>query len=263
LDRNALLNNIRETQDLPVVADLQMGDLQPSDIPGFKTANLTIVYRQNAQPVVRKIYVSDDNRHYVLDGFSDLTINPDQERIRKVDISKAPILGNKKAPVTVISFVDFQCPFCDKAFDFQSRILKDYDGKVRLVYKSMPLPFHPWARKAAIAMQCAGQMSEKKSWAFYNSVFQHQAEISKDQDPSARLMDLAKEADLSSPKFLSCMEDPGTIEAVKQDMEEAQSVGVDGTPAFLVNGHLVVGADEQTLRLRIDESLQGKHGKYE
>jgi protein-disulfide isomerase len=262
LDKDALLSNIRETQDLLAATVVEIGDLQASGIPGFGVAELRVVYRKDTPPVVRKIFISDDNRHYVMDGFGDLTTNPDQDRIQKVDIANAPMRGKKNAPVTVIEFVDFQCPYCQRAYDFEGKILKDDEGQIRWVYKAMPLPSHLWAEPAAIAMECAKLRDRKKCWNLHDAIFQHQVEISTSKDPSARLIALAKESGFSSSKFLSCYENRATSGTVHKDIDEGQSAGINGTPGFLVNGHLIVGAEEQTLRLRIDESLQGKHGKY-
>jgi protein-disulfide isomerase len=164
--------------------------------------------------------------------------------------------------VTVVEFVDFQCPFCKRGFDFQSKIMKDYAGKVRWVYKAFPLPFHPWAEMAAEAAECAKERDESKFWGFHDDIFQHQDVISGSKDPSANLLALAKESGYSSKKFLSCYDSKVTSGTIHKDIDEGQSVGINGTPGYMVNGHLVVGADEQTLRTRIDECLQGKHGKY-
>ena len=261
VNKDALLNNIRETQDIQAGATLTVGDFKPSEVPGFSVAGATLTY-QGYPPYIRKIYVSDDNRHYLMGDFGDINSNPDQDRIAKVDISQSPMLGEKKAPVTVIEFVDFECPFCKRAFDYQDDIMKLYAGKVRLVYKAYPLSFHPWAEPAAIAAQCAQLSVPKKFWGFYNDIFQHQDDISSAKDPSARLMELAKESGYSSKKFLSCYENKVSSPTVHKEIEEGQSAGINGTPGYMINGHLLSGADENTLRSRIDECLLGKHGKY-
>lgn len=263
LNKQALLDSIREADQVPYSAMVEMGDLKPSEIPGFRVAELHITYQTGYPPSSRKVYVSDDNRHYLMGEFMDMTANPDQGRIKKVDISKAPVRGKKSARVTVVEFVDFQCPYCRVAYIFEDQVMKDYSGKIRWVYKAFPLGFHPWAQPAAVAAECAKLQGDGKFWRLHDEIFRSQNVISSTSTKAdLRLQELAMKCGVNPQRFLACYQGKEAPQAVEKDLFEGQSAGINGTPGFLVNGHLVSGADERTLRQRIDEALQGKHGKY-
>jgi len=268
-DKNAFLEHLQESYDIPFNATVEMGELQPSDIPGFKKAEIHVKLPGKSSENVSNIYLSDDNRHYLWGEFADRLTNADQERIQNVDISNSPVRGNKKAKVVVIEFTDFQCPYCSMAFKFQNKVLNDYKGKIRWVYKSLPLPGHSWAELAAITAECAYLQNKEKFWKLHDAFFENQHSISSMHfststlaETQTRLLELAKQNGLRSKSFQRCVNKIETMPLVQKDLAEASAVKVGGTPGFLVNGHLVSGANEKGLRQRIDEALNGKHGKY-
>ncbi len=156
-----------------------------------------------------------------------------------------PILGDKDAPVTIVEFSDFQCPFCRAFFEgAYSQIKKEYvdTGKVRIVFRDFPLAFHEAARPASLAGQCA--LEQGKFWEYHDKMFQEQAK--KGQGTVAfgvpELKTWATEIGLNASQFNTCLDTAKYDADVQADMDAGTDVGVSGTPSFFVNGTLLVGA---------------------
>ena len=150
-----------------------------------------------------------------------------------------PYLGNKNAPVTIVEFSDFQCPYCSRfrtqTFD---QIKEQYidTGKVRFVYRDFPLTsIHPMAQKSAEASECADEQG--KFWEYHDNIFENQASLSIDN-----LKKWAKDLSLNENKFNSCLDSGKYADEVKKDMNNGASVGVRGTPYFMVGNTVLEGA---------------------
>ncbi|MEK7503658.1 MAG: thioredoxin domain-containing protein [Patescibacteria group bacterium] len=158
-------------------------------------------------------------------------------KIQTFEITKDNhVRGNFNAPVTLVEFSDFECPFCERIFPTMNKILNDYDGKVRLVYKQFPLSFHPNAQKAAEASECASEQG--KFWEYHDKLFEGQ--------PSGFSVDKFKQwagvLGLNAAQFNSCLDGGKYAQKVQKDFQEGQQKGVNGTPATFVNGQFVSGA---------------------
>lgn len=153
------------------------------------------------------------------------------------DITKADhIRGSFDAPVTLVEFSDFECPFCAKFAPTLDKILSDYKGKVRLVYKYYPLSFHPNAQKAAEAAECASEQG--KFWEYHDKLF-----ANLDNGFSVdNFKQWAGDLDLNTAKFNKCLDSDKYADKVQADSQEGSEKGVSGTPATFVNGELVSGA---------------------
>jgi protein-disulfide isomerase len=157
-----------------------------------------------------------------------------------VDVSEAgnPSMGDAKAPVTIIEFSDFECPFCGRyVTQTYPQIKKDYvdTGKVRIVFRDYPLPFHSNAQKAAEAAECADDQG--KFWEMHSKLFSNQQALS-----VANLKKYAGELALDQTKFDECLDSGKHAAEVQQDLADGSAAGVSGTPSFFVNGMLLVGA---------------------
>jgi len=150
--------------------------------------------------------------------------------------SHTPVLGPKTAPVTVIEFGDFECPFCGRAEATVQELQKQYGDKVRWAYKNMPLPFHPHAMPAAKAAMAA--FKQGKFWEYTRLIWENQQNLSHE----SVLTDLAKQAGLDMDTFNADRASQEVEEWIKADMMEAQQLGADGTPYFIINGQAVSGA---------------------
>lgn len=260
LDNAVLAEHIRESYNVPAAVEISVGTPTAAGVPGFKKAPITFKRGESAQQDT--VWVSDNGKHYLLGSFKDMSTNPDQERLAKLDLSASPARGPKKAPVTVVQYTDFECPFCQKGYEImQERIMKDYPGKVRWVYKALPLvSIHAMAEPAAVGAECAKLQKEDLFWKVHDSLFAAQRELTPDT-LAEKLAGYVKAGGGDVKAFEACYEAKKTLGAVSKDAAEAESLGITGTPAFLVNGHLVSGADYATIKRLVDEALQGRHGK--
>jgi protein-disulfide isomerase len=153
----------------------------------------------------------------------------------KVDVGNSPTKGPKDAPVTIIEFSDFECPFCQRGANTADEILKNYPKEVRLVFKNLPLPFHNNAVPAAKAALAAGKQG--KFWQMHDVLFQNQKGLTEEL-----FLNTAKDLGLDIEKFKKDMASDAIAKQIEEDKAAAQKVGISGTPGFLVNGVLVRGA---------------------
>jgi len=154
---------------------------------------------------------------------------------KKVDVGNAPARGPKDAPITVVVFSDFQCPFCSRIESSFVELEKLFPGKVRVVWKNFPLSFHNRARPAAEAALAANEQG--KFWQMHATIFKNQNAL-EDSD----LEKYAEDIGLDMKKFKTATASHKFAAAVDADLKQGTSLGVEGTPATFVNGHLVSGA---------------------
>ena len=160
-----------------------------------------------------------------------------------VDIDDDPMLGDEDAPVTIVSFEDFQCPFCKRSFDQTFPMLKkNYieTGKVRYIYRDFPLPFHTEADEAANAAECAGD--QDKFWEMHEMIYKNQQEWAGNSQAISIFKGYAKDIGLDTTKFDSCLDSRKYDSEIQNDMSDGNSYGVSGTPTFFINGISLVGA---------------------
>ena len=147
-----------------------------------------------------------------------------------ISITNEPFKGEGGAKVAVIEFSDYQCPFCARySKDTFAQIEDDYvdTGKVKYVFRDLPLPFHKHAFKAAEAAHCAGEQG--KFWEMHDLLFQNQAALGAEQLPT-----YAKTLGLSEAGFQRCLEAGEFADDIKKDIADAGTVGISGTPTFLL-----------------------------
>ena len=165
-----------------------------------------------------------------------------------INLAKAYTKGSQDAPVVFVEFADYECPYCQKVNPQLQQLKKEYGDKVAIVYKDFPLPMHHTAEKAAEAARCAGEQG--KYWEYHDVLF-----YSKQTDADA-LKEHAKVLKLDGDKFASCLDNGTQAAAVKQDLDEARSLGLTGTPSFFVNGHFVSGVvDYEALKDMVNQQL--------
>ena len=147
----------------------------------------------------------------------------------------APTSGKAGAPVTLVEFSDFQCPYCQGFVPTLKRIEKEYGDRVLIVYRQYPIPnLHPNAFKAAEASLCANE--EGKFWELHDVMFAEQQQLS-----VSDLKEKARRLGMNSKKFDGCLDSGRYVEQVQNDQKEGLRVGISGTPAVFINGILVEG----------------------
>lgn len=168
-----------------------------------------------------------------------------------VSVDDDPMRGSPDAKVTIIQFADFQCPYCGKANQTMTQVLKDYDGKVKMVFRDFPLGFHASATPAAVATNCAGKQG--KYWEMFDQVMPNQSALDE-----ADLLRYAQAAKVDINKWQECRKDPAMVAEVEKDQADGAALGVTGTPAFFVNGIMMSGAlPYDQFKSIIDRELAG------
>ena len=164
---------------------------------------------------------------------ANLKLDLPQPRIQVA--AEGPTRGPKDAPITIVEFSDFECPYCGSAFETVEQVMNAYAGKVRLVYRQFPLSFHPHAAKAAEASLCAADQG--KFWEYHDVLFKNQKKL----EPTD-LKVHATEVGIDAQKFGQCLDSGDKKKAVDADQQAGLAAGVGGTPAFFINGIFLNGA---------------------
>jgi protein-disulfide isomerase len=149
------------------------------------------------------------------------------------------IRGAKNAQITLVEYSDFECPFCSRSYETVQALLKKYDGKIRLVYKHLPLSFHEQSMISAKYYEAIRLQDEKKAFAFHDEVFKNQAKL---KNGEGFLQAVAKQVGADVNKVKKDLNSKAVTDRIAADMKEAQEFGMQGTPGFLVNGVPVRGA---------------------
>ncbi|KKQ55101.1 MAG: hypothetical protein US74_C0041G0010 [Parcubacteria group bacterium GW2011_GWA2_38_13] len=147
------------------------------------------------------------------------------------------IRGDKNAKITMVEYSDFECPFCLRHNPTIDKILSEYKGKVRLIYRHFPLSFHPQAQKAAEAFECAGEQG--KAYEMHDKIYQANAAANMSIETWKKT---AKDLGLNTSKFNDCLDTGKYASKISQQQNDGAAAGVEGTPATFINGKLVSGA---------------------
>jgi protein-disulfide isomerase len=176
-------------------------------------------------------------------------LDPPRSTVRA---ATSPAKGPTDAPIELIEFADFQCPFCLAASPTVKRVLDTYGNRIRFVYRNFPLQNHPDARPAAEAAQCANEQGQ--FWAYHDRLFAVPGKLS-DADLKQTAVDLG----LDPARFNTCVDQHQYKSVVEADAQAGADAGVSGTPAFFINGRLLSGAQPYDAFKRvIDEELELK-----
>ncbi len=203
-------------------------------------------------------YLTKDGKLFFPQGFDvaaaeqEFAAPAESGSVLEVSSDDDPVLGNKDAPVTIIEFSDFQCPFCARFFSETFPLLEENyvnTGKVKIVFRDFPLNFHPEAEPAALAAECADEQG--KFWEYHDLLFKNQDALS-----AENYKKWAQDLGLDTVAFSDCLDSQKYLDEVKADVEDGVKYGVTGTPAFFVNGQAVTGAQPyEVFQKEIDAAL--------
>lgn len=227
------------------------------DVEGTCYRKLVLESGTTSQRRLLTFYLSPD-RKYLSSNLFDLTLNPDVEReklaaeLRKVLTSDtSPTRGNNNAPVTIVEFSDFQCPYCQRFESIYKGLPQDVQQRVRLVYKELPLPMHPWAQPAASIAVCASVQSNEAFWQVHDFFFSNQAELN-----SLNLTERLKSVRaLDVDSIQQCVNSKKAQPVLDRDQALASELRVTGTPTIFVNGKRVTVQTSDQLELEIHRAL--------
>lgn len=250
VDTAKLIEYYRRKANIPPNAPVTVEGLKDAPIPGAKQGSLVVSGRKVG------FLASPDGRYAVFGDVEDLSVDPFKAVMEKINLEGRPAKGPKDAKVTIVEYSDFQCPFCTRGYTtIETQVLKEYGDKVRFVYKHFPLGFHKWAEPGAVAVECAADQNADAYWKLYAYLFENQKDINP-QNLKDKSKEVLAPTKIDMAKWEACFDGNKTVERVRADMEEGQSVGVTGTPGFIINGRLVSGAQPfERFKAIIDDEL--------
>ncbi len=229
---------------------MDVSKFKDSKLAGFKEGSFNMGGRQTVP-----VFISGNGKFLVLGTeIYDTTVDPQKEIMEKISLKGVPTKGADNAKVVIVEYSDFQCPFCKRGKDMLPQILKEYDGKVKIAFKQLPLKNHNWAMPAAIATVCAYEQGNDKFWALHDKLFDSQKDITL-ENSKEKFNQYAKEVGLDTKKFDTCLNSKEVKAKVESQMQEATEIGVQSTPTFVVNGMIVPGANPEGLKSAIEIQL--------
>ncbi|MGB8213513.1 MAG: DsbA family protein [Anaerolineales bacterium] len=192
---------------------------------------------------------------YLLWGTTQPSGAADTNPARRVTVSTdgQPSIGPSNAPVTIVEFSDYQCPYCQAWFQqVYQPLLASYPNKIRFVYRDLPLPMHPEAVPAAEAADCAGEQGAY--WKYHDALFNQQYGLNR-----AAYEHYAADLGLDAKAFSACLDSNRYLSKIQANASDAASVGLNSTPSFVINGRVLIGAlPLADFKAVIDEELAAK-----
>ena len=253
---------VRAHYSLPPDVNLLLGNLRASEFPNYDELTITFASEDKKQPY--EFLLSRDRKTLVRMTKMDLSKDPYLETMSKIDVRGRPTRGNKDAKVVVVSYDDFECPFCSRMHaTLFPEIFKEYSDRVLFIYKDYPLEeIHPWSIHAAIDANCLAAQSADAYWDYadYLHANQHAVSAKGRGGENAELDRLAmlqgQTHKLDEPKLQACVKTQDD-KAVRASMKEGDELGVNATPALFVNGQKLDGAVPiAEVRAALDQALR-------
>lgn len=264
VDKVKLENFLRRLEAWPPVIDVKIADPKPSaDLRGFYEVAVHLSY--NEQHLDETYYVSLDGQKIFKGEIYDLTKSPFQANLDKIKTDKQPGFGAADAPVSLVVFGDFECPYCkEEASILRQNVPATFPGKVRVYFLDFPLEsIHPWSRAAAIGGRCVLRQSEDAFWKYHDWIYDHQTEVTPD-NYNAKLMEWAGGAGVDSVQLGRCVDSKATDAEVTRTQTMGRSLGVDGTPTLYLNGRKLMDQNaqwstlQQLIALEVDQQAKAK-----
>ncbi|HLN03102.1 MAG TPA: thioredoxin domain-containing protein [Bryobacteraceae bacterium] len=228
---------------------VEIGDPKPSDLPGF--SEVEVHASQGAASADETLYVSKDGQKILRGAIFDIAQNPFKPQLDKLHTDLSPSMGTPGAPVVIVLFSDFECPYCkEEAKALRTNLLATYPKEVRLYFKELPLAqIHPWAMPAAIAGRCIFKQNPAAFWDYHDWIYEAQSDVTAD-NLKAKVLEYVKGKQIDALQLEHCMDSKATQAEIDKSIAEAKALGVAGTPTVFVNGRLLTGTSAQWASLR-------------
>ena len=221
--------------------EVVVGDPEPGPMPGFYSVKI-----RGSQGEARQeetFYVSTDGKTIVRGSFFDIDKNPFKEDLARLTTEYQPSIGTPGAPVVLVEFSDFECPYCrQQAKMLHEELLKAYPKEVRLYYLDFPLEsLHPWAKSAAMAGRCIFHQNASAFWDYHDWIFDNQDQIMQ-ENLKDKILEFAKGKGVDGPQLSKCMETGATEQEVNKTRTEGKDLDINSTHTLFVNGRRMVGS---------------------
>jgi protein-disulfide isomerase len=248
----------RGVSEQEVLAELAITAVSDADVDAFYEQNRAQIPRPKEQVAAQiRQYLEQQRQADAREGLFrtlqgkygvDIKLEPDRVAVAAVGPAKGP----ENAPVTIVEFSDFQCPFCARLVPTLDQVMAKYGDQVRLVFRQYPLSFHQHAQKAAEASLCAHEQG--RFWELHDAMFRDQQRLAVDN-----LKATAAEVGIEPEAFAACLDSGRYADEVQVDFREGTAAGVSGTPALFVNGRFISGAVPlEQITPVIDDELRRK-----
>jgi protein-disulfide isomerase len=228
---------------VPNPSDLSLGPPTPTPFNGISGRTITIS-AGNGQKIELELFTSASADKGMLAqrfAYFDPSHPWDKVDLKQIHLDDRATLGPASAPIEIVEFADFECPFCARAFnEVETLVNNSYKDRVRLVWKNFPLSMHPWAEQAAIAAECSRQQNPEAFWTFARNFYRDQSEITP-QNLRQHIDGYSTSLHLDGKALSACMLADAAEARVEQDKKDAEAIHVASTPTFIVNGVPVIG----------------------
>jgi protein-disulfide isomerase len=222
--------------------EVTIGDPTPAPMAGFYRVNVHGKLGNTARD--EPFYVSADSKTVIRGEILDTTKNPFQADIDLLKTDDQPFLGTPGAPVTIVEFADFQCPYCrQEAGLIRKDLMEAFPGQIQLYFMDYPLaPIHPFARGAAVLGRCIYTQNNGSFWKYHDWIFAHQSEITADNLKDKGFEYAKTDPDLDPAKLAVCAVAPEPRTQVDRSEAIGDALKITATPTFFINGRRMVGA---------------------
>ncbi len=263
-------DQIRAHFSVPPQVNIGVSAPKASEIAGYDAVTVTMSDGDKTKSY-EFLLSKDGNTLARLTKF-DISKDPFQETMAKIDVTGRPVRGNKDAKVTIVNYDDFECPFCAKMHTAVLDALKQYGGQIKVVYKDFPLSeIHPWADRAAVDSNCLAVQNSDAYWDFADYVHANQSTITGKEEHRNEAgmadavdkvtLDIGRKHNLNVGQLQACVKDQSQKPTLEKSVAEASSLDISATPTMFVNGERLEGAvGEDTLVNVIKKHLQDQGG---
>jgi len=233
-----------------------VSDPKPSPLPGF--VEVTVHASKGDRSQDFEFYVSNDGQKIVQGTVWDANQNPFKKDLDLLKTAFSPSIGTPGAPVVLVEFSDFQCPYCkQEAAMLRQNLIQNFPTQVRMYYKEFPLvDLHPWAKVAAIAGRCIFNQNAPAFWEYHDFIYDHQSEVTP-ENFKEKVLDWAKTAKgIDTAQLGACIDSKATEDVIDKNLAEGHALQVGGTPTLFVNGRRIPNViDWPTLKAIIDYEI--------
>lgn len=241
---------------LPAAAQVNIAPATPS--PFAKVLNREVQVTEDGHEIAHfNLFMDAAQRHAVAGQLINLKSDPwNRADLSTIHLTDRPTLGPEDAPVTIVEFGDFECPYCAHAINtVENAVRNTYSGKVRLIFKNFPLRGHAWAEAAAIAGECVREQNPATFWDYVHDIYQTQSSITP-ENLRSRVELFATTHGLDRQVLDACVTSSAAQNRVAQDVADGIRLHVHSTPSFFINGIPLLGdPDAKTLDYVINAAM--------
>ena len=240
LDKAKLEAYLRHLFVWPAPIEMAISDPTPGPMAGFYEVKVRGSQGNASQE--ETFFVSKDGQKIIRGSIFDLGENPFKPDLAKLKTEYQPSIGTPGAPVVLVEFSDFECPYCrEQAKMLRDNLLAAYPKDVRLYYLDFPLvSLHPWAKAASMMGRCIFHQNATAFWDYHDWIFQHQEEITPD-NLKEKVLEFATGKGIDAAQLSKCIDSRATEEEVNKTRAEGKDLDVNSTPTLFVNGRRMVG----------------------